>query len=425
MGSAESGGSSQRDKEIKHLKILTIDGGGMQGLSSLMILNELGDAIAANPGNKLGRPRPCDIFDVICGIGTGGWLALLLGRFHLDIPTAMRVYFQIVDSISPATTGQRWRLKWRNANYDQAQLIAEIDEIVESYQVGKTMLPEFNDGSRCQLAFAAAAEKGSVDEKKKYWIFRTYKTTKANGGLPGPDPSTCKISQAFASTCATKYLFEPYELAGTKFSDSGFPYPHNITALAVDEIRSHLGLHVPISVVINIGPGVPTKTDVNKLAGIARIFSFGSPAEHHGYPIHEAKAIARRHTENAEMRKKELGASLTPPSGLATAELHKKKWRPLTQPLKAALREEQIENEIRDQLQRQYPSTAGTAAEDKFLYFRIGPNIAPKKTAVNDVTAAKTTYKETKRYLDRVKPRLDNLAARCVRDTPRYAVAIA
>lgn len=66
----------------KPLKILTIDGGGLQGISTLLILDKLLGAIARNNGVPYRKLRPCDVFDVIAGIiGPGGWLALLLGRF--------------------------------------------------------------------------------------------------------------------------------------------------------------------------------------------------------------------------------------------------------------------------------------------------------------------------------------------------------
>lgn len=65
----------------KPLKILTIDGGGLQGISTLLILDKLLGAIARNNGVPDRKPRPCDVFAVIAGIGPGGWLALLLGRF--------------------------------------------------------------------------------------------------------------------------------------------------------------------------------------------------------------------------------------------------------------------------------------------------------------------------------------------------------
>jgi len=124
----------------------------MQGLATLMILNDLLDAIAANPGNRAGKPRPCDVFDMIGGIGVGGWLALLLGRFHLDIETCMQVYVEIVEFVSPRTTKEKCRLRWHGANFDQSRLLKKIEQLTQKYDTGKHMLYESKAGPRCQFA---------------------------------------------------------------------------------------------------------------------------------------------------------------------------------------------------------------------------------------------------------------------------------
>jgi patatin-like phospholipase/acyl hydrolase len=130
---------------------LTSDGGGMQGLSTLMILNDLMDAIAANDRNTEGKPRPCDVFDIIGGIGVGGWLALLLGRFHFDVPTCIKAYIRIVEAISPVKSRQKIRLMLSNgANFDQGRLIEEINVLAKKYNAGRTMLFQSAEGPRCQ-----------------------------------------------------------------------------------------------------------------------------------------------------------------------------------------------------------------------------------------------------------------------------------
>lgn len=49
------------------LRLLALDGGGVRGLSALMILQQLMETIdRANP------PKPCDYFDMIGGTSTGG-----------------------------------------------------------------------------------------------------------------------------------------------------------------------------------------------------------------------------------------------------------------------------------------------------------------------------------------------------------------
>jgi patatin-like phospholipase/acyl hydrolase len=49
------------------LRLLAIDGGGVRGLSSLMILQQLLSTI-----DQDSPPKPCDYFDLIGGTSTGG-----------------------------------------------------------------------------------------------------------------------------------------------------------------------------------------------------------------------------------------------------------------------------------------------------------------------------------------------------------------
>src|SRR5256885_11344676 len=123
----------------------------MQGLSTLMILNDLMDAIAENERNTEGKPRPCDVFDIIGGIGVGGWLALLLGRFHFDVPTCIKVYIRIVEAISPIGSWQKFRLQLSSgANFDQGRLIEEISLLADKDKAGRMMLSQNTEGPRCQ-----------------------------------------------------------------------------------------------------------------------------------------------------------------------------------------------------------------------------------------------------------------------------------
>ena len=70
------------------LRILSLDGGGVRGISTLYILKDLMRQIAReyaanNPGIPDISPLPCEYFDLICGTSTGGLIALMLGRLRM------------------------------------------------------------------------------------------------------------------------------------------------------------------------------------------------------------------------------------------------------------------------------------------------------------------------------------------------------
>ena len=88
---------------VKSVRILSLDGGGVRGLSSLYILKDLMDHIALrhrvnNPQSADISQRPCDYFDLICGTSTGGLIALMLGR--LDMVTAYSTIRQLTSRLS-------------------------------------------------------------------------------------------------------------------------------------------------------------------------------------------------------------------------------------------------------------------------------------------------------------------------------------
>jgi patatin-like phospholipase/acyl hydrolase len=53
----------------RNLKLLSLDGGGIRGLSSLYVLQKLMESI--NPEHP---PKPCEYFDIIGGTSTGGYV---------------------------------------------------------------------------------------------------------------------------------------------------------------------------------------------------------------------------------------------------------------------------------------------------------------------------------------------------------------
>jgi len=71
------------EAEISHQpRILSLDGGGVRGLSSLVVLREIMEEIQRQAKLKE-TPRPCDYFDLIGGTSTGGLIAIMLGRLKM------------------------------------------------------------------------------------------------------------------------------------------------------------------------------------------------------------------------------------------------------------------------------------------------------------------------------------------------------
>jgi patatin-like phospholipase/acyl hydrolase len=61
-------------------RVLTLDGGGVRGLSSLLILREIMENVSRERGlPETEMPKPSEHFDLIGGTSTGGLIAIMLG----------------------------------------------------------------------------------------------------------------------------------------------------------------------------------------------------------------------------------------------------------------------------------------------------------------------------------------------------------
>jgi len=79
------------------LRILTLDGAGLKGLSELFILQRLFARVKELTG--LRDLQPCDVFDLIAGSSTGGLNAILLGRMVLSTAGSISAYTSIGEKV--------------------------------------------------------------------------------------------------------------------------------------------------------------------------------------------------------------------------------------------------------------------------------------------------------------------------------------
>ena len=373
---------------IKPLKILTIDGGGLQAVSTLLILNELLEKIAVQNGHPNRKPRPCDVFDTIAGIGAGGWLAILLGRFRLDITSCLSEWYKITQRIVPRSRKRKLRMRvFQHCYFDQDSLIAQIDRLTELYDAKenqKNLLERRPQDVRTRHVFVAALK----SDASGYNLFRTYEIPPSpqlpGRMLKGPqNPSTFKISSAFGVTGAAKYFAPKWKelVAGSgeiAFRDTKFPKPHNITELALDEMWGIYGTAVPLSVVVNIGPGRPQDIDIRQ---ITRRFSWGKS----GSRASKTSSLSQTSpgTESEQSRRPLV-------SPIRTNTVGSVKDRSFDTKLKRL--EKDIEHDIRKKLDELYPDNSG-------YYFRLGLDKAPKGTAQNDSSSSGVVSDATSSYL--------------------------
>jgi hypothetical protein len=88
-------------------------------------------------------PKPCDYFDLIAGTGTGGLIAIMLGRLRLDLETCMEVYVRMTRKVFE-TDKTIIGIPYKTTLFKASKLEEAIKECVKEHT---TFEDEGNDGT--------------------------------------------------------------------------------------------------------------------------------------------------------------------------------------------------------------------------------------------------------------------------------------
>jgi patatin-like phospholipase/acyl hydrolase len=124
------------------LRLLALDGGGVRGLSSLMILRRL--MATVNPDAP---PKPCDYFDMIAGTSTGGLIAVMLGRLRMTVDECIAAYTTLSDKVFEKKS-HRVNIKGKlQGRFDSAELERVIKDIIVTCGLDEDALLKDTDSS--------------------------------------------------------------------------------------------------------------------------------------------------------------------------------------------------------------------------------------------------------------------------------------
>jgi hypothetical protein len=119
----------------------------VRGYSMFLILQELMHRTFVEIEGRAPRrseiPKPCDHFDLIVGTGTGGLIALMLGRLRLDIETCKELYVRMTRMVFE-TDKTIAGIPYRSTLFKATRLEEAIRDAVREHTVHEK---EGNDGS--------------------------------------------------------------------------------------------------------------------------------------------------------------------------------------------------------------------------------------------------------------------------------------
>ncbi|KAJ7811658.1 acyl transferase/acyl hydrolase/lysophospholipase [Mycena leptocephala] len=249
------------------LRLLSLDGGGIRGLSMLIILEDLMWKLKVAE-DLPDVPHPCDYFDLMGGTSTGGLIALMLGRLRMSVKDAVKAYGELskevfLDVKSQGSDGRFKASKLEKAIrklWDALHLTGPRrgDERHSREPLPKCLYKEFYHPFVC--AMNAANMSLPV-------LFRTYNTT----NNPAID---CKIWQAGRATSAAPTFFKQIRIGPPgieeAFVDGGIGQNNPIATLLL-EAQVVFPDH-QIACIISLGTGQPHTIKIPTPSLLKRLF---------------------------------------------------------------------------------------------------------------------------------------------------------
>ncbi|KAG5334226.1 hypothetical protein C0989_003877 [Termitomyces sp. Mn162] len=180
------------------------DGGGIRGISELLILEEIMNRIKAENGLKE-APKPCEYFDVIGGTGTGGLIAILLGRLCLSVEESIGAYTEFAGKVFSET-----KHKWQDGTFKASTFETVIKAVVARYDDSKSenapMMSDVSAQRNCKTFVCATPGPSQLTTDTRPHLFRSY---------PAQSPSeslNSTIWEAARATTASPPFFKRIEI---------------------------------------------------------------------------------------------------------------------------------------------------------------------------------------------------------------------
>ncbi|TPX13354.1 uncharacterized protein E0L32_006327 [Thyridium curvatum] len=297
-----------------------IDGGGVRGYSIFIILQEIMHRTFVEIEGRAPRrseiPKPADHFDLILGTGTGGLIALMLGRLRLDLETCKELYVTMTRMVFQ-TDKTFLGIPTRPTLFKASLLEQAIKEAVREHTRDGD---EGNDGTQAVNPLSAAARssaagssprrhssnasvasfsarspatqfarpiyggRGGGDPEARLYDSRENRTKTAvtamykgtpKGGEPAilrsydsrrepPPEFDCKIWQAGRATAAVGLAFKPIQIGQSVFHDDGGG-DFNPAIQALDEAVVNEWPGREVGVFVSVGTGKrPKGSDSNQ-----------------------------------------------------------------------------------------------------------------------------------------------------------------
>ncbi|KAK5700374.1 hypothetical protein LTR17_022982 [Elasticomyces elasticus] len=210
-------GTPSDPREAQGLCLLSLDGGGVRGLSTLYVLKHIMDRL--NAARKQKGPesvKPYEVFDVIGGTSTGGLIAIMLGRLGMDVDECIQAYKDMMKGIFEQSRPSKllanipiYPTGKIKPSFSSGKLRDAITTLCKDWKMDAA--DRLDDGVErgCKTFVCSVAKEDSSVVR-----LRCYQTDKVNNITPSI------IEAALATSAATSY-FETATIGNRKSVDGG------------------------------------------------------------------------------------------------------------------------------------------------------------------------------------------------------------
>ncbi|KAH8834481.1 hypothetical protein DL96DRAFT_1810741 [Flagelloscypha sp. PMI_526] len=233
------------------VRLLSFDGGGIHSITQALMVREMMHRV--EEGHQLLQPpKVSNYFDMICGSGLGGLLAVMCSVFHMTSDQLVEEYINMCKVLFSEDLGTAQRT---------IKLDQEIKRLAVTYIPGGEERKMISLGYTCKTFVCAASSQNPSHPR----LFRNYRSPT----YPSPD---CTIREAVRATVALSRLFNPIVIRDKHLSerfDGGELKWNNptdeLTKEAAREFQSH---HV--ATIVSIGSG--HQSHLSLAEGLADLF---------------------------------------------------------------------------------------------------------------------------------------------------------
>ncbi|MCJ1245853.1 hypothetical protein MMC30_003057 [Trapelia coarctata] len=225
--------SFEQPAQLPRLTVLVLDGGGVRGLSSLLILKDLMSRInevfhRLADGDRVHEDlEPHHVFKLVAGTSTGGLIAVMLGKVGLSVQDCITQYLELSETIFKHKSFRgRFTRGFAKERYSGDRLHRCIGDLLEKTKLHRDLpmaCGENPDRIQCTVVCRELEHPSKYSDMIDKAVCICNFTCRMS--------FTCSVCDAARATSAAQTFFPVTKIGGRYFVDGGMQYNNPSVAI--------------------------------------------------------------------------------------------------------------------------------------------------------------------------------------------------